>query len=471
MATTRPSLRSLTICLALMLEGMCSSSINVQVNEIRDTFGAGGSEMALVVSSFLVAYAGLLPLAGRLVDVVDRRTVFLAGVALFGAGCLVCAAAAGPHMVIAGRFVQGAGAALSAPAALALVTVGLPAGPERNRAVAWFGAMGAAGFSVGLVLPGFVVAAFGWRASFVILVPIVIAVLVATWGVASSPPAERGRVDVGGALGVTATLMVALHAISGVGSRPWGAVAAEAVGVAAGVLVLWRRHRARPTIGHGLLSFSGVRASCLGLATLFAGVLASMYVVSVTLEVRQGADAAEIGLAILPQPICFSLLAGRGARLVSRLGPRPVMALGAATVAVAVVSTSVAAFDWPRPIALSPAMGLIGVGLALAFPAASIGAVDGTPVAQRGRTAAVLTTWQNVGGATGIALVTALDLVPTASSATGPDGALLLSAGVVAGGGLAVWFVAGVRSGPGPLPASGRAPDSVEVQAAEARSA
>lgn len=470
MTTTRPSLRTMTICLALLLEGMCSSSINVQVNDIRETFDAGGGAMALVVSSFLVSYAGLLPLAGRLVDVVDRRTVFLAGVALFGAGCVACAAAVGPSMLIAGRFVQGAGAALSAPAALALVTVGLPAGPERNRAVAWFGAMGAAGFSVGLVLPGFVVASFGWRASFVILVPIVIAVLVATWGVAPSPPAERGSVDVVGALGLTATLMVALHAVSGVGTSSWRTVVVESAAVGIAALVLWRRHVARPAAGRGLMSFPGVRASCLGLATLFASVLASMYVVSVTLEVRHGADAAEIGLAILPQPVCFSLLAGRGARLVSRLGPRPVMAIGAATVAAAVLYTDAAAFEWPRPLALSPAMGLIGVGLALAFPAASISAVDSSPVAQRGRTAALLTTWQNVGGATGIALVTALDLVPTAGTSIAPDGALLLLAIVAVAGAVAAWLAAGIRPGPAPPLAPGRGSGSVGA-AAEARSA
>src|SRR5690606_17793626 len=119
-----------------------------------------------------------LPVAGRLTDLRDPRHVFTVGVALFGVGSVVCALATGPLLVLAGRSVQGIGAALSAPAAMVLITRG-HAERARAKAVALYGAMGAAGFSLGLVLPGLVVSTWGWRASFLVLVPIVLLTVLA----------------------------------------------------------------------------------------------------------------------------------------------------------------------------------------------------------------------------------------------------------------------------------------------------
>jgi MFS family permease len=428
--------RMTTICLALLLEGMCSSSINVQIGDIRESLGPGRIELGLIVSTFLVAYAGLLPAAGGLVDAWNRRTVFLVGVATFGVGCLLCASAVGPWMLIGGRFVQGAGAALSAPAALALITSGLPAGSTRNRAVALYGAMGAAGFSLGLVVPGFVVARYGWRVSFLMFVPVVLAVLVLTYGVRCAPTNDRRRVDLVGAAFLTVILMVALHGIGGIGTSPGWLLGAEILVVVALATGLRRRG--------GVVGFPAqvmrlpvVRSSCAGLAAVFAGVVSSMYVVSLGLQLRDGADAAEVGLTILPQPIAFSVLSGFGARLVTRFGPGAVMNAGMLLVAVALAHLGIAAGRLPTFAGVLPAMTLIGAGLALSYPAASIGAVDAAPADHRGTTAGLLTTWQNVGGATGIALVTALALVPEPAARTDSARGVYVSAGLVVIGGLA----------------------------------
>lgn len=451
----RSRAQTIIICLALLLEGMSSSSINVQVGAIRDALGLGASELGLVAAAFLITYAGLLPTAGRLVDARDRRKVFLVGVALFGLGCAVCAVAVNGGMLVAGRSVQGIGAALSAPAALALITHGLPQGAARNRAVAIYGAMGAAGFSLGLVLPGFVVAALGWRASFAVLLPIVLVVLVTAWRVPGGVADLGRRIDLVGAALLTAILMVAVHAIGGITTQ------SEVASVGQGVLVLvlvglLARRGGVAGFPASVVMAPRVLGSCIALAAVFAGVLTGCYLVSLGLQAGGNAGPLEVGLVLLPQPLTFAFLSGAGARLVTRIGPGRVLAGGMALIASALAVLAVLGTE-PRPMlavaaGMVPAQAAIGAGLALAFPAASIGAVDAAPEAFRGTTAGLLTTWQNVGGAVGLAMVTALGVVPVLPGPTDAGPGLVVCAVVVVVGGAVAWLIAaaaGSRQRPG----------------------
>lgn len=448
------------VCLALFLEGMSSSSINVQVAGIRETFAPDPDELQLAVSIFLIAYAGLLPLAGRLVDHRDRRRVFHGGVALFGAGALVCAVAPDPSVLILGRFLQGAGAALSAPAALALVTAGLDAGAARNRAVATYGAMGAVGFSTGLVLPGFLVAELGWRAGFAVLVPIVAAVLVATRSLPAPRMTARKSIDVVGAVVVVAVTALGMHLLGGVQDADrwtWWAEAGALVVLCLG----WRLRSAlgeQPAGSDRLWLLPQVRVACAGIAGVFAGVLASMFVLSLALQEGADVDAATLGLLILPQPLVFSLTAGRGARVVARLGTARTLALGVATITGALVLLGLAGATSVPVVVVT--MALAGAGLGLAFPAASIGAVDAAPERLRGTIGGLLTTCQNLGGAAGLALVTAFGVVP---SVRAPDAApgVLASAGLLALGGVVALLVSRRRTPDG----AHRAHEGVAVRA------
>lgn len=422
--------RMTVICLALLLEGMSSSSINVQVSAIRTDLQIDAVELQLVASAFLVAYAGLLPIAGRLVDSWNRRTVFLVGIALFGVGCLSCAGADAAWMLVVGRFVQGAGAALSAPAALALITAGLAEGKARNSAVALYGAMGAVGFSLGLVLPGAVVAFLGWRMSFLLFVPIVLLVLAVTWSVRVERAPDHQRVDVFGAILLTASLILTMHAIGGITTLGAPMLIAHVVVIALLLIVLVKRH--------GIAGFPPevvrsprVVAACVGLASVFAGVVASMYVLSLGLTERAGADAFEVGLAILPQPLAFSLLSGVGARFVTRFGPGRTFAMGATLLAASLAYLGVIGVGVPLWVGVLPSMAGVGAALALCFPAASIAAVNAAPAAFRGTTAGLLTTAQNAGGAVGLAVVTALAVVPGPENTTGVGMGMFVSAAAI----------------------------------------
>ncbi|KRC58417.1 hypothetical protein ASE14_17600 [Agromyces sp. Root81] len=418
--------RMVVVCLALLLEGMSASGINVQIAAMRDEVGIGSAELALVASAFLIAYAGLLPIAGSLADTLDRRRVFLLGIALFGVGCLVCAFAPEAWVLVAGRLVQGAGAALSAPAALALITEGLPNGAARNRAVALYGAMGAVGFSLGLVVPGLVVTVLGWRASFLVSIPVVLAVLAATWRIRAGRTRSTERPDLVGAVLLTAGLMIGVHLVGAIGRLP-ALLAGIELAVFGGVVIALIARRGVRGFPSGVVRSSGVRAACLALAGVFAGVVASMYVLSLGL-VESGATALVVALLILPQPLAFSMLAGSGARLVTRIGARPTAGIGAAVLVASLTWLGFVGLAAPPWVGVLPAMLGVGCSLALAFPAVSVAAVDAAPEEARATTAGLLTTAQNIGGAVGIALVTTAGLVPGVGESVGIEPAMFVSA-------------------------------------------
>lgn len=399
-ATQRPirrlsSRQAHGVCLVMLLEGLSSSSINVQTAAIRSELDPGVVGLQLVASGFLIAYAVLLLPFGRLVDRGRPRQVFLLGLTFFGLGSALGALAPSIEMLVLARLLQGGGAALSTPAALALLTVGVPAGPERNRFVARFGAMGAVGFSAGLVLPGLIVAPVGWRSSFAVLLPVVVAVGLLTWRAPSGTASDR--------------------------QPSWVDVAR-------------------------LLRRPQVRAGAFALAGAFAGVLSSIFVLTLALQDWLSFDPFVVGMLVMPQPLMFALGSRHGAALVDRYGCRGPLVAGLLLISAAVAALALAGSDRPAPALVLATMAAVGLGLALTYPAATILAVDGSEVWLRGSAAAILTTAQNVGGSTGIALVTFLGLVPVAGAAGSLGPSLLVPAGAVALTGLGVAGVLGTRT-------------------------
>ncbi|WP_053922283.1 MFS transporter [Streptomyces chattanoogensis] len=426
------------ICSVLLLEGMSSSSINVQIAALRSSLELSPAQLQLTASAFLIAYAGLLPAAGRLVDAWRRRAMFLIGVGVFGLGSALCAAAPSGWWLVCGRFVQGAGAAFSAPAAIALITASLPPGRLRNKALALYGAMGAAGFTLGLVVPGFLVAQLGWRASFLVYLPLVAAVLVVTRTL-SSAPGTGARVDALAAVALTAAVILSVVAIGGIGdASPWMVAGQLAVaGVFAAVLIHRGRRRGTRMFPAGVLRSARVLAACAALAGVFAAIVASMYLTGLELALSRHYDEFAVGLALAPQSISNASVGVWGGRLVTRFGPGRVLAAGMALVTCALVYLGAVGFELPYALGLLPATVAIGCGVALCYPAASIMAMDAVRPQEHGTTSALLTVFQNVGGALGLALVTAFGAVPLPGSGQGPATGMYLSAACVLVAGIA----------------------------------
>jgi MFS family permease len=430
------------ICSVLLLEGMSSSSINVQIAALGSSLHLTPVQLQLTASIFLVAYAGLLPAAGRLVDAWDRRAMFLIGVGVFGLGSVLCAAATSGWWLILGRFVQGAGAACSAPAAIALITASLPPGRLRNKALALYGSMGAAGFTLGLVVPGFLVTQLGWRASFLVYAPLVVAVLVVTRTI-DSAPGTGTRVDAVSTVALTISVILAVGTVGSIGETSlW---ASGGLLAAAGGLAALLMHRSR-RLGTRMFPASVVRSprvivGCVALAGLFAAIVASMYLTGLELALNRGHDEFAVGLALAPQSISNAAIGVWGGRLVTRFGPGRVLAAGMALVAGSLGYLGAAGFQLPYILGLLPATLVIGSGVALCYPAASIMAVSAVRPHEHGTTSALLTVFQNVGGAVGLALVTAFGAVPLPGGAQGPERGMYISAACVLVAGVAALAV------------------------------
>lgn len=422
--------RTVIICLALLLEGMSSSSITVQVAAIQADLAVPPALLSFLAGAFLIAYAGVLPAAGRAVDTMAARTMFMMGIGAFGIGCLLCALAPGPWVLVLGRVVQGAGAALSAPAAMALITHGL-ADRHRDKAVAVYAAMGAAGFSLGLVVPGFVVSLLGWRMSFAILAPVVILIIWATWGVRGRPAQPGARADRLGSLLLTVVLMIAMHALGGAATLHPIVLAVEAAVIAVGVGVLVRRG--------GIAGFPRQMAvspkvigPCLALAAVNAGSMSSMYVLSLGLQHLNGLSAFAVGLMILPQPLLFSLLARPCSRLVGIIGAFPCVVIGAALLVASLLAIAFAGGLAAPVWLILVTMGGIGASLAFTFPAASIAVIAAAPEQDRGSAAGLVSSAQNFGGALGLALIALSGCVPSTSAANSVSAPLLAQAAMLA---------------------------------------
>ncbi|MCE7006888.1 MFS transporter [Kibdelosporangium philippinense] len=414
------------ICAVLLLEGMSSSSINVQIGALERHFGLSPALLQLVVGAFLIAYAGLLPLAGRWVDTRGGRTVFLWGVALFGLGCIVCAAAMSGFWLVVGRFAQGAGAALSAPAAVALIIAGLPPGRTRNQAMGLYAAMGAVGFSLGLVLPAFLVTELGWRASFLVYLPLIIPMLIIGQSIERTP-APGGKIDPRSAIAVTVAMMVAVHAIADIGNAPlWSTVLQLAAAAALGLAVKLSKRRLFP---REVTTSPGVLSGSFALAGVFSSLITSMYVASLALQAKY--TAFEVGLALVPQSISNAIATMFGAKLVTRFGARKILAIGMALVVVSLAYLGTVGMRLPYATGLLPAFIIIGISIALCYPAASIMAVDSVQPEHHGSAAGLLTTFQNIGGAAGLAIATAAAVVPLPGSGVPPEPGQLLSMGMM----------------------------------------
>jgi len=241
--------------------------VNVALPAIQRELGFTGSAVQWIVTGYAISLGGLLILGGRAADLFGRRRVFTAGLVIFSAASLAGGLAHDPVLLIASRFVQGAGAALVAPSALSLITTGFPQGPARNRALGMYGATASVGFVAGQVLGGVLVQFTSWRAVFLVNVPVgVLAVALAPRLLAESRVrAGSRRLDVGGALLVTVAVAALVYAVSQVGVAGLASpavLAALALAAAAGAAFAGaERHHPQPLVRLDLLRLPGLRTA------------------------------------------------------------------------------------------------------------------------------------------------------------------------------------------------------------------
>jgi EmrB/QacA subfamily drug resistance transporter len=425
------------------------SIVNVALPSIQRELRFPVAAVEWVVTGYAIAFGGLLILGGRAADLFGRRRLFVAGLLLFSAASLAGGLAQDPVLLVAARVVQGAGAAVVAPAALSLITTGFPEGPQRTRALGLYGATSSLGFVAGQVLGGVLVQYATWRAVFLVNVPVGVAAAVAApyllghgLGRASREPVRR-RLDVGGALLITGAVASVVFAVSqgnvlGWDSPPVGIALALAAAAAAGFLAVEARHP-DPLIRIGLLRRPGLRRgySLILLLGIWSG--GEMLVLSLYFQQVLHDSPLMTGLAIAPQGIVGFAAGAFGARLAARLGLRRLLVLtNLAATAGFLVLTRLPASGTYSP--LLAAVTFVGFGTAGTAFGALVSASRGMADQDQGLVGGVINTSRQIGAAIGAALLPAIAIavghsggaaggMPTA----GGDRAAML-AGAVAGG-------------------------------------
>ncbi|MDP9866379.1 MULTISPECIES: MFS transporter [Streptosporangium] len=399
-----------------------SSIVNIALPSVQRDLGASTEGLAWVVNAYVVTAGGLLLLGGRLADLWGRRRVFLAGTAVFALASLASGVAGSTGMLVAGRFGQGLGEALAAPAALSMIVLMFPDGRERARALAIWGGLSGLGATAGVLLSGALTELAGWRWVFFVNLPVAaVALLLAPRLVDARPGAGGRRVDWAGAVLVTGGLIALISGLLAAGRNGWGApvvllpLGAGLAALAASAVVETRS--AAPLVPPRFLA-SRVRLSAnLATITLTSGMAATMFLLTLYMQNVLGYQPLATGLAYLP--FCVAFLAGLAAStaLTAKLGTTGTIgaglvlsAAGMLYVAVRMSVTSGYAAD------VLPAMVMIAAGLGTAFPALQNAALHGVTDDDAGLGSGVQTTMQQLGSALGLAVFTAVAIGRTGTA-------------------------------------------------------
>ena len=387
-----------------------ASIVNVALPSIQRDLGFSESGLQWVVNAYTLMFGGFLLLGGRAADLFGRRRVFMIGLIVFSAASLVGGFATSSGWLIVARGAQGLGAAIVSPAALSIVTTTFTEGAERNKALGIWGALAGAGGAVGVLMGGMLTEWAGWEWVLFVNVPIgLAAAFAAPRFVRESRTQERTSMDVAGAVSVTAGLVVLVYALVDANDAGWGSLQtigllalAVALIVAFVAIELRTKHPIMP-----LTIFRNRNvASADAVALLVGASLFSMFFF-ISLYVQQvlGFSALKAGLSYLPLSAAIITSAGVASQLVTKIGPKPVLASGMMfTTLGLLLFTRISADGSYTGDVLIPSV-IVAVGLGLSFVSLTITAVSGVSHGEAGLASGLLNTAQQVGGALGLAVL------------------------------------------------------------------
>ncbi|MFF5260190.1 MFS transporter [Actinomadura viridis] len=390
------------------------SIVTVAMPVIQDDLGFSPAGLSWVVNAYLIAFGSLLLLAGRLGDLIGRKRMFVAGTAVFTAASMLAGAATAPAVLIAARFLQGAGSAMAAAVSLGILVTLFTDPGERARAIAVFAFTGAAGASLGSVLGGVLTDVLDWHWIFFINLPIGLATIAVAVPVLR---ADRGLgltagADVAGAALVTAGLMLGIYTVVKVEEHGW--VSAHTLGLGAAALGLLaaftvRQATARtPLMPLRILRSRSVAGANLVQMLMVAALFSFQFVLALYMQRVLGYGAAETGLAMLPAALVIGAVSlGVSARLNARFGERAVLLAGLALLVALLGLLTRVPEDADYATDLLPLMLLAG-GFGLALPALTALGMSGAGEDDAGLASGLFNTTQQVGMALGVAVLSTL---------------------------------------------------------------
>ncbi len=400
----RRYLALLVLCAGMLMIILDQTIVNVALPAIQRDLGFSAAGLAWVINGYLIAFGGLLLLAGRLGDLVGRRRVFLAGLAVFTAASLLCGLAGSPEMLIGARFVQGLGGALSSAVILGMIVTLFPRPREQARAIGVFSFVASAGASIGLLAGGVLTETLDWHWIFFVNVPIGAAVWVLAARLLEPEVGAgwRAGADAPGAVLVTAALMLGVYTIVDAHSALLGVLAAALLAA----FLVRQATAEHPLLPLRVLRSRNVVGANVAQMLMVGGMLGVFFVAVLYLQGVLGYGALGTGIAFLPLSISIGTLSlGFTARLSGRYGARGVLIAGLALVAVGLLWFARAPVDGHYAVDLLPAMIVIGVGAGLAFPTLMMLAMSGATPEDSGLASGLVNTTQQVGGALGISVL------------------------------------------------------------------
>lgn len=410
-----PGFVLLLVCLGQFLVILDLSVVNVALPSIRTDLGFSADGLQWVVNAYALTFAGFLLLAGRAADLFGRRRLLLVGLGLFSLASLLDGLASTQWELVGARALQGFGGAILTPATLTILIATYSEGRARARALGIWSAVAAAGGASGALLGGVITQYLSWRWIFFINLPVGILVLAAAGLVISESFGDlRGRrLDVGGALSVTAGLSALAWGIARSQTAGWGApdvLGAFAAGLVllALFVVIEARLASAPLVPLGLFRSRSVTGANVVSFGLGAALFAIWYFLSLYLQQVRGLSPLDTGLTFVPQTLAIAAGAQLSSRLIPRVGTRPFLVGGPLLGGLGLL--------WLAQLSVSPAIwssvlvpgALLTFGAGLAFPAITIAATAGVPRGEAGLASGVVNTTRQVGGSLGLALLATL---------------------------------------------------------------
>jgi EmrB/QacA subfamily drug resistance transporter len=411
----------IVLCLGVLMIVLDATIVNVALPDIQDDLGFSQSSLAWVVNAYLIAFGGLLLLAGRVGDLTSRRGVFLAGLGVFTAASLVCGLSPTQEVLIGARFVQGIGGAMTSAVVLGMIVTMFPEPREQAKAIGVYAFVASAGGSVGLVAGGVLTQAINWHWIFFVNVPIGLATAAfALRLLAPERNAQSGRgADVFGGALITAALMLGVYTIvKPAAEQGWGAEQTLILGgvalLLAGAFLVRQATASNPLVPLRIFRSRNVSGANLIQVLSVAGMFGMFFLGSLYMERVLGYDALELGLAVLPVTLVMGTLSVRYSEpLITRFGARNVVIPGLALVAAGLGLFARVPVDGTYAVDVLPTMVLIGAGAGLTFPALMTIAMSGATPSDAGLASGLVNTTVQVGGALGLAVLATLSTTRT----------------------------------------------------------
>jgi EmrB/QacA subfamily drug resistance transporter len=403
------------LCAGALMIVLDATIVNVALPSIQDDLEFSQSNLAWVVNAYLIPFGGLLLFAGRLGDLIGQRRIFMIGLAVFTLASLLCALAQNQEMLIAARFIQGAGGAATSAVVLGMIVTMFPEPREQAKAIGGYGFVASAGGSIGLLAGGVLTDLISWHWIFFINIPVGIATAFFAQRLVEGNEGigfEQGA-DIPGAVLLTVGVMLGVYAILGVSEEGWVSGRTLGLGAVSAALVaafVWRQSRIEhPLMPLRLFKSRNVVGANVVMAFLVAGMFAMFFLGALYLQRVLGYDPLEVGLAFLPSTLVMGAMSLRySEKLIMRFGPKNTLVSSLVFIGAGLLLFARTPVDGNYLLDVVPPVILIGLGAGMGFPSLMMLSMSGATMEDSGLASGLINTTVQVGGAIGLAVLATL---------------------------------------------------------------